>query len=192
MTNTSATGGYLPATPSPAPLEGQALINFFQEWIVGLTGLPGKMVRPRWQPEPPNIPTEGTDWLAFGITNRTADTFAVELHPPLGPDYNQIRRHEVLDILVSIYGPNADNYAHLLREGMALAQNREPLSLNSMGLVGSGSVQTVPELVKDKWFYRVDMPFSIRRQILREFRVLSLASAHGTVDNENYLTSINT
>lgn len=192
MTNTSATGGYLPATPSPAPLEGPALINFFQEWIVGLTGLPGKMVRPRWQQEPPNIPEEGTDWLAFGITNRAADTFAVELHPPLGPDYNQIRRHEVLDILVSIYGPNADNYAHLLREGMALAQNREPLSLNSMGLISSGAVQTVPELVKEKWYYRVDMPFSIRRQIVREFRVLSLTSAQGTVNNENYLTSINT
>ena len=191
MTNTSSTGGYLLPESTPAPLEGQALIDFFQEWIVGLTGLPGKMVRPRWQHEPPNIPTEGTDWLAFGITNRASDTFAVELHEPLGPDYNQIRRHEVLDILVSIYGPNADSYAQLLREGMALAQNREPLSLNSMGLVSSGSVQTVPELVKDKWYYRVDMPFSIRRQIVRDFRVLSLASAVGTVDNEKYLTSIN-
>jgi len=88
--------------------------------------------------------------MAFGITARPSDTFAVELHEPLGPDYNQVRRHEVLEILASIYGPNADRYAQRLREGMALAQNREPLSLNGMGLVSSGSVQTVPEMVKDK------------------------------------------
>jgi hypothetical protein len=188
----SSSGGSLLPTSSPAPLEGQALLNFLQEWLVSLTGLPGQMVRPRWQPEPPNIPPEGTDWIAFGITGRPSDTFAAELHETGAPDYNQIRRHEVLEIMASIYGPNADSYAQVLREGMALAQNREILSLNSMGLVGSGSVQTVPELVKDKWYYRVDMPFSIRRQIVRNFQVLSLASAEGTVNNEHYLTSINT
>lgn len=149
------------------------------------------MVRPRWQPEPPNIPSETTDWLAFGITNREADTFAAELHYPTGLGYNEIRRHEVLTILVSVYGPNADNTAHLLREGMQLAQNLEPLSLNNMGLVESGDIRTVPELLKEKWLYRLDLTFRIRRQIVRDYTVENLVSAQATLNNEHYVTPIN-
>jgi len=187
--NTSATGGYLTPTVSPAPLEDEALVNFFQEWVVGITGLAGQYVRPRWQPEPPNIPGSSINWAAIGIARREVDTFAVEQHLPAGT--SQVKRHEVLHFLASFYGPAADSYAHILREGMQLAQNRERLTLNSMGLVESGEAVTVPELVKERWLYRVDLPFSIRRQIIRTYSVLNLNSATVQLNNEQSITNLN-
>ncbi len=189
MVNTSATGGYLTPTVSPAPLEDELLANFIQEWVVGITGLAGQYVRPRWQAEPPNIPQSSVNWAAVGIVNRESDMYAVEQH--LAGGTSQIKRHEVMNILASFYGPAADSYAHLLREGMQLAQNREVLTKNNMGLVNSGEATTVPELVKERWLYRVDLPFSIRRQIIRTYSVLNLNSATIQLNNEQSVTNIN-
>lgn len=190
MANTSATGGNLvPQTGSPAPLQGDALFDFFQAWIVSLTGMQGQYVRPRWQPEPPNIPLDGIDWAAFGITNRHPQTFAAEIHYPaagINPGYDEIRNHEELTILVSFYGVNADNNASLLREGMSVAQNREILSQNNMGLVGWGDTLAVPEMIKEKWLYRVDFEFVVRRQIVRDYAVLDIISVPSSINNEHY------
>lgn len=195
MANTSATGGYLqPTNTATAPLEGDALFDFIQAWIVGITGLPGQYVRPRWQPDPPNIPQTGTDWAAFGITNRVVQLANAELHYKavgLTPGYDEIRNHEELTVTVSFYGQNADNYAALLREGMGLAQNREPLFVQNMAVVDWGSVVAVPELIKEKWLYRVDFEFRLRRQIVRDYAVLDLASGVVQVNNEHYVETIN-
>lgn len=191
MSNTSATGGALTPTLTPAPLEGEALLDFFHDWFVGITGVSGSLIRPRWQREPANIPDANTTWIAFGISNRKSDTFAAEQHYPQGAGYNQIRRHQVLNVLLSFYGPDADNLAHLLREGVQVAQNREPLSANNMGLVETGDTHSVPEMVKDKWYYRVDMTVVIRRQIVRNYAVQNLLSGQVSLDNEFYTTQIN-
>lgn len=188
MPNTSATGGYLSPTVSPAPLEGNALVDFFHDWIAGITGMVVGNIRPRWQPEPPDLPLDGIDWMFFGITNREADVNIAEIHYA-GKD--QVRRQEVLTIMASFYGPNADNNAHVLREGMQVAQNREILLLNNMGFVESGDTVSMPEMIKQKWTYRVDLEFRIRRQIVREFAVLDLASAGGSLKNEKLTIPIN-
>ena len=176
--------------PTPAPLEGRALENFLHNWIAGVTGLPGAMVRPAWQPEPPNLPSVDTDWAAFRVQNRSADTFIAEVHSPDVGGYNEIRRHEVLDIKISFYGPNADNFAHLLREGMQVGQNREILTVNDFGVVGSGDVVPAPELVKDKWYYRADTTIQLRRQIKRIYGVKSILSSEVQLNNELYTTTI--
>ena len=177
--------------PTPAPLEGQALMDFLQGWIVGITGIEGTLVRPRWQREPGNIPEENITWIAFGILSRVSDVFAAELQLPSSPGYNELRRHEEISIRVSFYGPEADNIAHLLREGMQIGQNRELLTLNNMGLIESGDITSFPELVKDKWYYRIDMTVRIRRQIVRQYGVPFIVSGQSTLDNEKYITQIN-
>lgn len=191
MSNTSATGGPLLPASTPAPLEGEALQNFFHNWFVGLTGYPPQMVRPRWQPEPANIPQNNVNWLAFGIPRRESDTYAAEVHVPSGSGYNEIRRHQTLNIALSFYGPDADSFAGILRDGVQVAQNREILALNNMGLLETTETITAPELVKDKWYYRVDMTVRIRRQIVRQYAVESLQSGHVGLDNEIYTTEIN-
>lgn len=190
MPNTSSTGGYLAPSTTATPLEGNALVDFLQAWVAGITGIAGQYIRPRWQPEPPNIPSESTDWIAFGITKRTPDTFAAELHFGAGDGYNELRRHEVLEMLVSFYGPNADLNASLFRDGIQIDQNREALSAQNMGLVETGEPIAAPELFKEKWLYRVDLPLSIRRQIVRDYTVQNILTANGTLDNEHYTTPI--
>lgn len=186
MTNTSATGGYLQPNPppAPAPLEGQNLLDFLQEVLVGVTGLNGTMVRPRWQSDPPNIPNAGDAWCAFGITSRPSDTFAYVGHitnqaNPQGADAMQ--RQETLHLLASFYDQGssglADEYAALLRDGFQIAQNREVLQRNGFAFVSSGELETVPSLLKERWLYRVDIALTIRRQIDRTYPVLNLDSA---------------
>jgi hypothetical protein len=176
MSNTSATGGALLPDSTPSNLEDNALVDFFQAWVVGITGLAGQFVRPRWQPESVNIPDQTVNWAALGIVKREADVNAAELHYQTGNGYNQTRRHEVLYLLASFYGPGAGGYAARLRDGMQVAQNREPLTVANMGLVESGDLTQLPELVKDKWYMRVDLDFKIRRQVVSNYPILNLLS----------------
>src|SRR5579864_3205429 len=163
MPNDSSTGGYLLPLPDPAPLEGEALNDFLQGWIVGITGLDGTMVRPRYQAEPPNIPNAGTAWAAIGTQIRPADEFPYVVHNGTangGLGQDELHQHEDIEILCSFYdlGTNgqADAYAALLRQGLAIDQNLEPLTLQGMGLVACGAPIPLPAL-KTRWLYRVDM-----------------------------------
>lgn len=184
MANDSSTGGYLAPAASPAPLEGQALLDFVQGWIVGITGLAGTLVRPYWQTEPPNVPQAGDAWCAFRVSARPSDEFPYVGFDAGTLDY-QLQRHERLEALASFYdlgsGALADYYAALLRDGSAVAQNREPLTAAGMGLVRMGTPTAVPVVFKMRWQYRVDLEFIIRRQIVRSYPVDAFASAQGDV-----------
>lgn len=189
MTNTSATGGYLaPTAPSP-PLEGKALLDFIQPIISGISGMAGNLVLPRWQAEPPNIPAAATAFCSFGIIGRTADTFPYISHDSSGDGADNLQRQEQLNILASFYdlgvSGQADNLASLLRDGFAIAQNREVLQLSGYALAYTGDLTPVPSLLKERWLYRVDLPFSIRRQIDRTYPVLNILSAQGTLTGED-------
>lgn len=191
MPNDSSTGGPLPPAgpPAPAPLEGATLNDFLQGWVVGITGLPGNMVRPRWQTEPPDIPDAGTAWASIGITERTADEFPAVVHVGDGNGVDQLQRHEQFTLLCSFYDTGtdgqADNYAALLRDGTAIAQNRELLTTNGMALVSVGEAIAVPSPVKTIWLYRVDLPVILRRVIVREYPVLNVQSTVATVSADN-------
>lgn len=181
----SASAGFLQPAPSPAPLEGQDLLNFVQAWIVGITGLDGTLVVPWAQPEPPNLPNAGTVFCAFSIRTRTADTYPWigRTVPDDGADH--LQRHQDLDILLTFYdlgsGGQADAMSALFRDGSAIPQNLEVLSQNNMGLVKVGQAVDVPVLVKTRWQYRVDLPVVIRREVLRTYPVLTVESAEGTI-----------
>ena len=198
MTNNSSTGGYLTplGAPCPAPLEGTALNAFFQGIVAGVTSILGTLVRPRWQQRPPIPPTITTDWCAVGISSRVGDSFAVEWHASINydnpdvhydnptihydmPDFNVVQRGELLTVLCSFYGPNADNNASLLREGLSLAQNREGLQLQNMGYINCSEVTPVPSLTNEQWWYRADMSFTVKRLVTRYYPVLEILSAQG-------------
>jgi hypothetical protein len=178
MSNNSATGGYLAPASSPAPLEGKALFEFLQQVFVNITGMPGTVFFPRWQLEPPNLPAVGSDWAAFGIVKRSNPKFQFVTATST---YSEYQTHEEMEILTSFYGPNADTNAALLRDGLYISQNREVLLTNNMGLVDTGDLITTSELVKNQWLYRVDLRVNIRRQIVRQYPILDVTSAEGTV-----------
>lgn len=173
------------------------MLRFLQQFVVGITGLDGTMVRPRWQPEPPNIPTAGTAWAAIGVTSRPSDTYPYT-REVLDDDggYTELQRHEEISLLCSFYdlgsGAEADGFASLLRDGLAIDQNREPLFLAGMGLISAGEPTAVPVLLKSRWLYRVDLGVGIRRIIVRRYPVRTILSEVGTLETgEGVTESIN-
>lgn len=189
MSNTSATGGPLAPETTPAPLEGQDLNRFLQQVVAGISGLDGTVIFPRWQKEPPNLPSVGVNWAAVGIVRRDPDTYAAILHDPDGGGGDELQRHETIEMLASFYGPQADSYLEIFRDGLQIAQNREVLQLAGMGLVDTGEAIAVPSLVKDQWLYRVDITMTIRRQIRRVYPVLNILSSGGTITTDNGLVN---
>lgn len=182
MPNTSATGGYLlPDADGPQPLEGDALVDFLQSVVVGCTGLDGRWVRPRWQPEPPNLPPADQSWCAIGIVERSSDTYAYVEHDGAGDGSDKLQRQQEIAMLCSFYGPDADSYIELLRDGLQIAQNREALQLAGMALKSTGEAVIAPSLVKMLWQYRVDVRVVFVRQINRRYPVRNLLSEQGTI-----------
>lgn len=186
--NTSATGGYLRPKATPAPLQGQALNRFFQQFVVGVTGLNGKMVRPAWQAEPPDIPDAGEAWAAIRTTTVKADNFPALIHDggaTIEDGESTLLRNELISINASFYdlGTNgeADRYASLLRDGLIIPQNLEVLTLQQMGLTETGDMVTVPSLLKERWLYRVDLMFVVSRMVSRAYAVENVTSAEGTI-----------
>lgn len=189
MTNDSSTGGYLTPT-GVAPLEDEALDDLLHDVVAGITGLANELVRPRWQPEPPPTPDWGADWCAMGIMHRTADTFAVEGHDSAGEGSDYLIRHEVLSLLCSFYGPNSQAKGALLRDGLSIAQNREALAGSGIALVSVGDLTKAPELVKNRWLNRADLPVVLRREIMRTYPVLNVTSAQIELNSETVTTDV--
>ncbi|MGI4851699.1 MAG: phage neck terminator protein [Janthinobacterium lividum] len=182
MPNTSATGGALlpVGTQQPADLNLDLIL---QAVVAGALGLPGEMVRPRWQPLPPAQPPRGSDWCAIGIVSIDADTNAAMPHDGQtateGSGQDGLIRHEQFDLLCSLYGPNGGSNAAMLRDGLAVPQNREALMAVGMAYVGADTIRRVPDLIGQGWINRADIRLTFRRKIARTYPVLNLLSADG-------------
>lgn len=209
----SSTGGFIKPSaaqiPTATPLEDAALDTFLQVMVVGITGIPGDLVWPRWQESPPNLPGNTINWASIGVQDMDGDTFAYEAHNPVIPanpfpplpipepdapanGYDILIRHETLTILCSFYGPNARANSSVLRDGLSVPQNREYLQLAGMGLVETGKIIAVPSIVNNKWYRRFDIPLVIRRQIVRNYPILNIASSEITVEtDQNFNININ-
>lgn len=199
--NDSSTGGYLTPSVASPPLEDAELDALIQQMVVGITGLPGNMVRPRWQPVVPKQPEPSVNWCAIGVTTQDSDagpaivhqadfvgnvvladgTQVAESSGPVG--YGDINgrdtyiRHQDIEVLASFYGPNGKRYAQQLSDGLAIPQNREQLGVNDMAFVDAGAIRAVPEMVNQQWIRRYDMTVRLRRKITRTYAVLNLLSA---------------
>lgn len=179
MPNDSSTGGYLP--PAADPLYDDALDDFLHDVVAGVTGLGNTVVRPRWQPEPPDLQAFGTDWVGFGVTSHRSDTHAFTDFSRTVPGSYFEQRHEVFDLFCSFYGPHADRNAARLRDGLQIAQNREALYLAGMGLVSASDLTSAPELIKERWLNRSDLTVTLRREIRRVYPVLYFLSSAGSI-----------
>lgn len=167
---------------------GQGLARFFQQMIVNLTGIDGKLVRPRWQAEPGNVPDFNVAWCALGITRRETQGFAWENLSSDGSVY-KLDRQEELTLLCSFYDNSvdqtADQFAYMVRDGLQLSQNRESFNAVGLGFIGSGALVPLPTLLKQRWQYRVDLPLRFRRQMTWQYQIQSVTSATCVLEVEN-------
>ena len=198
MSNTSATGGYLVPASAGAEFNDAALTDFLQGVVVGVTGIPGDLVLPRWQPNPPNLPdanSTGITWASIGVIARTPDDYSYVRHTPaqgvspVVPGYDTEYSNEIIEVLVSFYGPAAEQTAMQFARGLKIAQNREQMQLAGYALVNTDPLRNAPELVANQWLYRTDCGFRVRHQQQYVYPVLDLASAEAQVTPDGLPTS---
>lgn len=174
---------------SPAPLQGEALNDFIQAWLVGLSALHPTLVRPAPQTTPPSIPPQAVLWMAFQQSVGRSDTF-----PFVGQiaDKYQLQRNEVIRVLCSFYDQGTDGLAaqcaSLVRDNLLVPQNLEVLYEQNMGLIGCEPEIPVPSLLKERWLYRVDLPFYVSRQVVRNYAVPSILTAEGQIVSDDGIT----
>lgn len=177
MANTSATGGYLTPAGTPAPPEDDQLEDILQAMVVGISGLPGPMVRPRWQTKPPKQPEPDVNWCAVGVhETKTIANPAID-HDGSDDGHDQYQMHEELQVLCTFYGPQAQAYASILRDGIFITQNSEAIKAQRMAFYGASDIRPVPELVNQQWVRRYDLFIQMRRQVVRVYPVLNILSA---------------
>lgn len=178
----------LPSSTTPIP-RGLTLAQFLQTVFVGVSGLNGTLVRPKWQEEPPKQPDIKTNWMALGIDIAAPDANSyVDVDED---DATVSQRHEALEVGCSIYGPDALEIYGLLRDGFQLQPNLEGLKTANMGFVEISPARRIPDLVHQRWMNRIQTSVFFRREIQRVYPILTFLSASGTVHtvtgDEEYL-----
>lgn len=171
---TSATGGTLYGTH--ATLQGVPFEDFMQSVFVALLGFTGDKVRPRWQPNPPKLPSPNIDWCAFGITDAKTDGSAFQSIDK--NDIASMKRQETFTITASLYGVNALDNTSALRDGLEVSQNREAMFHNGIAYIGDDGIQRAPELINDLWYNRIDISLRFAREIRKTYNVLSVLSVN--------------
>ena len=190
--NTSATGGPIfpiENTTFPAPVEDDAFDALLQTLIVGIVGLPGNMVRPRWQDVLPQMPEPSVNWAAIcmdGASNM-ADRMQITHNPAgtivyTGDGVDETVAWEQCTAGASFYGPAAWANAAYLNDGLRVQQNREALYLAGVNVVKIGPRRQMHEILENKRVYRrVDMQLTLNRVVQRTYPIYNLLSANGTI-----------
>lgn len=192
----SSTGGILVpgVAPFPVPIYGDPLLDLFHDTIQGIIGFTdGSLVRPRWQPDPPNIPDFSVDWVAFGIVMTKKDWQPYQFHDPTANDGNGAQvfeRDEELTILHSFYGPNSQQLQSQYEDGLQIDQNRGLLDINGIKLMSMQDAYQLPALLKEKWVKKVDQRVVFRRRIRRVYPTLTLLAANVDIINEQFTTHV--
>ena len=178
MSNTSATGGYL--TPTGESIRQEDFEDALQAMVVGITGLPGDLVRPRHQPKPPNSPGPDTDWCAIGIKDTLGGATAVT-HQGRDEGRTVVTSTDSLEVLVTFHGPGARGLAAMLRDGLRLGQNRAESRKAGITVGGIGEPRNAPELINGAWAARVDLPLNIQWETRRTYGVRNLVGLAGSL-----------
>ena len=178
MPNSSATGGYL-LPGSTTPVQDDPFEDLLGGLIAGISGIARGMVRPRWQPTPPAMPSIATNWCAFGITEIDADWSAATTHIPDGDGVDEVVRHDTVRILASFYGPSAYGLAAQVRDGLWVPQNFDAIRMAGIALLECDRIRTASDLLNERFVRRVDLDILLRRAVVRTYPILNLLSAQG-------------
>lgn len=176
MTNSSATGGYL--APTNVPLSQDELEDLVRAAVVGLTGLAGALVRPRWQEHPAPVPGHGVNWCAVGVQYRRKLGQPATVHDPADDGSDTVMQWVQLTFLVSLYGPDAPDLAARLESGLEPEQNRAELRAAGLALVSVGDPLPAPERINETWTRRVDMELIFEIEERRVYPVRNLAGGN--------------
>lgn len=177
MSADSSQAGYLQGT-SQRPYD-EVLEDLFQRVIVGITGLPGNLVRPRYQVNPATLPQFDVDWASFNVyvepTQWNPSKTIVDDLTYL------VEGMELLRVTVSFFGPHFQEMERRWRDGIQLSQNRDELTAAGIVFIEFADPVTVTTLLKERWAKRVDVRGTFHRWASREYKVRTILSADGTI-----------
>jgi hypothetical protein len=188
--NDSSTGGYIVDVPPP-PASVEDFQSALQVALTALSGLPGNLVRPRWQPVPPAQPPADVTWVAIGVTMVEADEYpffehvgGVTLSGATAPGYTIMQRHQTITVVATFYGPQADAVAAQVRDAFYVPQNYEGLAQVGLKLRTIHDLQRVPELMNQQYIDRADLRMEFRALSLRTYPIRDLDGADFTINTE--------
>ena len=167
MTVDTSTGVYL-----PEPVSDSRLDAAFHGLLVGVTLLPGELVRPAFQDTKPVVPNNNVNWIAYNIEDSEPDD-----NPQI--QVGVYTRNSALKLSVFAYGPLSPEYLRAVVNGMTIKQNLE--ALMSQGLVYKkldSSLTQMNELFNNQWYKRwhVSLLFGLHEQ-LTDSRILDILSS---------------
>jgi len=163
--------GYVQASGSLP--NDDALAGILQAMIAGVTGLPGNLVRPRWQPQPPTQPSVNTVWCAIGVTTYRPVDFPQWTQDE--DDGGTLHRLEHIEVLATFYGPQSASYAAALRDGLYVAQNYSTLAAQGIKLRSVDETTHLGELINSQYISRSDVPLSFVRFIEPVYAIPAIA-----------------
>lgn len=173
--NTSNERGWLTPT-SGDPDYDEALDRLLSQWMRNVSGLPSKMVRPRWQKDQPALPPVDENWCAFGVIEWPIDNSpAFTRQTDTG---SELWRHETFEAMASFYGPAGMKFAGIFRDGVSIEQNNAELNRMGLSLGDVSSITPFPELINQQWVRRYDMTVRLRRKVIREYNIKSIVDGN--------------
>lgn len=179
MSNTSATGGYIPEGIGVA--SHSRLEDIVHDMLAGLTGFSNTLVRPAFQFDALKAPLPTENWCAFDLRNQTATNEPEIRHVPDGDGHDEVLDQMDYEAFCFFYGPHADDYAGMVRRALHIEQNRWAMRQAGIAVCSIGNPTQVPELVNNKWQRRVDLSIYITYEAVGTYDVLNLLRASGPI-----------
>jgi hypothetical protein len=167
----STFNGYL--GPLNSILEDDDLEDFLHDFIQGITNVDNTLIRPDWQQFPPNQPDISSIWISFGILKKTDDYVP---STKITPDTYSIIRNQVLEVLISFYGPASGSTQGIFRDGCSITQNRDILTQNGFAIISLSEPRNLSFQLNGQWVRRIDQIIRSRRVIEREYPIETLTS----------------
>lgn len=150
--------------------------------MAGVTGLPGNLVRPRWQRDPAPIPGPDVNWAAVGVISYPSLKGIPNVwHVSDGDGHDEVGDGGDVETLATFYGPSCSAYARLCRAGLWVTQNWEQLGPLGISLRDVGDVTIVPEKINETWYRRADLSIVLTQASSRDYDVLNVLSANGVI-----------
>ena len=81
----------------------------------------------------------------------------------------------------SFYGPNCDQKARTLRDGLWIVQNWETAEQIGLNIRDTSGPIIVPEQVNRIWYRRADVTVRIIQTVVRRYEVMNILSAQGLI-----------
>lgn len=173
MSNDTTVAGWLTPTGVP-PDDDEGLERKLSQWVRGLSGLPAKMVRPRWTPTQAPLLSQDTNWCAFGIIDISDDDNPAFQNQT--DDSAEMWKHEKIECMASFYGPGSQGIGSQFRDGLRVSQNNAQLNVLGLSLGSYTKLTSAPELINNQWVRRYDMMIQLRRKLVRTYGIKSILS----------------